>query len=60
MKTIKAITAFASLTYSAASGQEITCSDDFAEDVIKAGYAVEIPGEPEPEQKPQKTARKRK
>lgn len=60
MKTIKALTAFASLTYSAASGQVISCPDDFAEDMIRAGYAVEIPVEPEPEQKPHKTARKRK
>lgn len=60
MKTIKALIAFAGLDYSAASGQEITCSDEFAADVINAGYAVEVSGNPEPEPKPKKTERKKK
>ena len=60
MKTIKALTAFASLTYSAASGQEITCSDEFAEDMIRAGYAAEVKADPEPKQMPKKTERKKK
>jgi len=59
MKTVKALTAFAGLEYSAASGQVITCPDDFADDVIRAGYAVEIPAEPVPEDKPKKTAKRK-
>lgn len=63
MKKITALVAFAGLNYSAGPGQEITCSDEFAADMIRAGYAVaseEDKKEPEPEQKPKKTARKKK
>lgn len=60
MKTIRALVAFASPEYAASSGQVLTCSDEFAADVIRAGYAEEIPAKPEPEDKPKKTAKRTK
>ena len=61
MKTIKALVAFAGPEYAASSGQELTCSDEFAADMIRAGYAVEIAAvEPEPEAEPKKTAKRKK
>lgn len=59
MKLIKALTAFAGYDYSAASGQVIACSEEFADDMIRAGYAVEVSAEQPEAEKPTKTAKKR-
>lgn len=44
---IKALCSFATLSFSAAPGQVYTCSEELAEDLIRAGYAVKAGKEPE-------------